>query len=340
MRTTMPPVTALDLTMRPYASDEDYWRLRDLLRRTMLLEGLRQRSWHVARLDYWWWFINRDLNRLDPRSCVLLWETSRGELVAAITPDGVGEAYLQVDPGHRTPDLDEAMIAAAEAYLATQGSQQRVFVDPTDAQRVAILERRGFRRVTAEDAAEIQHRRLLSDPVPAVPRIPGYRVRAMGDGLELLERCYASGLAFHDDDITVARGNRDDPSWYRHIQTAPLYRRDLDIVAVADDGSVGAFCTAWFDDVTRTAILEPVATVAAHRRRGLARAVILEALHRLREMGCLVAFVGGYSPAANALYGSIMGPDRDVSAPWERPGANVEATTGIEPVYAVLQTAP
>jgi GNAT superfamily N-acetyltransferase len=150
-----------------------------------------------------------------------------------------------------------------------------------------------------------------------VPAVPGYEIRPMRDGLELLERCYASGLAFHDDDIAVARANRDDPVWYHHIQQAPTYRRDLDIVAVAADGSVAAFCTAWFDDVSRTGYLEPVATVAAHRRLGLARAVILEALHRLRRMGCLVAFVGGYPEAVNRLYASIMGPDHDLSEPWE-----------------------
>jgi mycothiol synthase len=125
----------------------------------------------------------------------------------------------------------------------------------------------------------------------------------------LLERCYASGLGFHDDDVAIARDNRDRPEWYRHIQSAPLYRRDLDIVAVADDGAIAAFCTAWFDDLTRTAYLEPVATVPAHRRRGLARAVMLEALRRLRRMGCRWAFVGGYSVEANALYASVMGPD-------------------------------
>jgi hypothetical protein len=35
-------------------------------------------------------------------------------------------------------------------------------------------------------------------------------------------------------------------------------------------------------------------------------------------MGCKVAFVGGYSEAANALYFSVMGPDYDISEPWEK----------------------
>jgi mycothiol synthase len=318
------PVAPAGLTMRPLTGDEDYWRLRELLRRTMLRNDRRQRSWHVARLDYWWWFVNPDLEHLDPQRHVFLWEDTAGELVAAVNPEGAGEAHLQVDPAVASAELDEALIAVAEERLAVAGPEGgrrlRVFVDAGDASRQAILARRGYRRLERPGAGEWQHRRDLSEPLPDNPVIPGYEVRPMRDGLELLERCYASGLAFHGDDIAVARENRDRPDWYHHIQQAPTYRRDLDIVAVAADGFIAAFCTAWFDDVSRTGYLEPVATVAAHRRRGLARAAILEALHRLQRMGCLVAFVGGYSVEANALYGSVMGPDHDVSEPWEKTG--------------------
>ena len=309
------------LTMRPLAGDDDYWRLRELLRRAMVANGRRQRSWHVARLDYWWWFVNPDITHLDPQEHVFLWEDAAGELVAAVNPEGSGEAHLQVDPAAASPELDEALIEVAEARLAAVRDGQRrlqVFVDAADTSRQAILARRGFRRLEQTGVGEWQHRRDLGEPLPEVPVIPGYAVRPMADGLELLERCYASGLAFHGDDIAVARRNRDEPGWYRHIQAAPTYRRDLDIVAVAKDGSIAAFCTAWLDDVSLTAYLEPVATVAAHRRRGLARAAILEALHRVRRMGCRIAFVGGYSDEANALYGSVMGPDHDVSEPWEK----------------------
>ncbi len=43
-----------------------------------------------------------------------------------------------------------------------------------------------------------------------------------------------------------------------------ITRRDLDLVAIAPDGAVAAFCTIWFDDVTRSAYYEPVATVPTH----------------------------------------------------------------------------
>ena len=110
--------------------------------------------------------------------------------------------------------------------------------------------------------------------------------------------------------------NRDDPNWYRNIQNAPLYRRDLDLVVVAPDGAIAAFCTIWFDDVTRSAYFEPVATVPAHRRRGLGRAVMTEGLRRLQRLGATTAFVGGLSPAANALYRSVMGPDHELYESW------------------------
>jgi GNAT superfamily N-acetyltransferase len=214
------------------------------------------------------------------------------------------------------------MIAVAEECLSTTNAdgqrQLQVFINSQETACQQILSRRGFHRVEEAGNQEVQHRRSLEGPLPEVPQIAGYTIRSLGDGLEFLERCYASGLGFHKDDIHIARDNRDHPDWYHHIQSAPLYRRDLDLVAVASDGSIASFATIWFDDVTRTACFEPVATVAAHRRKGLARAVLLEGLHRLQRMGCKIAFVGGYSERANALYFSVMGPDYDLSEPWQK----------------------
>ncbi len=312
----------MKLTMRNYQSEEDYWRIRDFQRKVMILNERRELSWHVARLDYWWWFINPDIEKIALEENVFLWETESGEIAAVLNPEGRGQAYLQVHPGFHTPELDEEMIASAEERLPVAGKDgQRmlqIFIDSQDKTRLQILTQRGFKRVEEAGNQEYQHRRSLDEALPDVPQIAGYTIRPMGDGLELLERCYASGLGFHDDDIHIARDNRDHPEWYHGIQSAPLYRRDLDIVAVASDGSVASFCTAWFDDVSRTAYLEPVATVPAHRKRGLGKAVILEALHRLKKMGCKVAFVGGYSGLANALYFSVMGPALDISEPWEK----------------------
>jgi len=309
-------------TMRTYQNEEDYWRIREFLRRVMILNNCREFSWPVMRLDYWWWFVNPHHKKIAPQENIFLWETEDGEIAAVLNPENHGVAYLQTNPAFRTPELDEEMIATAEKCLAETDEEGRrqlqVYIDSQDKSFQDILRRHGFQRVERPGEAEVQHRRSLEGALPEVPATPGYTIRALGDGLELLERCYASGLGFHEDDIHVARQNRDHPEWYHGIQSAPLYRRDLDIVAIASDGSVAAFCTAWFDDVTRRGDLEPVATVPAHQRHGLGKAVCLEAMHRLKRMGCQVAFVTGYSERANALYFSVMGPEHDISECWEK----------------------
>ena len=310
----------MKLTLRPYQNDEDYWRIREYLRQVMLFNDRREFSWHVARLDYWWWFGNPDLEKIPLQEHVFIWETESGQIAAVLNPEQMGQAFLQVHPDYRTSELEEEMISTAEQRLSMIGKDGHrklwLWADSQDTMRHEILTRRGFRRDDSPDGAEIQHHRSLDEPLPDVLPTPGYTIRSQGDGLELLERCYASGLGFHGDDINFARDNRDHPAWYHHIQSAPLYRRDLDLIAVASDGSIASFCTIWFDDVTRTAYFEPVATVPAHQRRGLGKAVLFEGLHRLKRMGAKVAFVGGYSQAANALYFSVMGPDHDTSEPW------------------------
>jgi mycothiol synthase len=229
----------------------------------------------------------------------------------------LGEAHLCVDPTLRTPELEEEMLAVAEERLASVASDKTrklvVWAPEQDPLRQEMLRGHAY---TRSSVPEHQWRRRLDTPIAEVPLAAGYTIRALGDRLELLERCYASGLGFHQGDLKIAVENRDDPTWYHNIQSAPLYRRDLDLVAVSKDGAIAAFCTIWFDDVTRSAYFEPVATVPTHQQRGLGRAVMVEGLHRLQHMGATTAFVTGGSPAANALYRSVMGPDHELHYPW------------------------
>jgi mycothiol synthase len=307
----------MGLSWRPYQSEDDFWRMRELLRQVFVLNNRWLPSWHVARLEYARWHTCLNCAKVTLHDVVTLWE-AESDLAGILMPDGGrGEAHLLVHPHLRTAALEEDMIRVAEERLAAvkaDGSRSLIVWAPQDdVLRQDILARRGF---AMDEGPEFQWRRQLDTPVSDAPLPSGYVIRSLGDGLELLERCYASGLAFHDGDIKCAVENRNDPTWYRNIQTAPLYRRDLDLVAVAPDYSVAAFCTIWFDDVTRSACFEPVATVPAHQRRGLAKALLTEGLRRLRRMGAATAFVSGYSLRANALYRSVMGSDHMLYEPW------------------------
>ncbi len=307
-------------TYRPYQTEDDFWRMREFLRQVFLLNGRRQRSWHVARLDYARWHSCLNCAKVRLQDVTFLWEES-GQLIAMLMPDGgLGEAQLSVHPILRTLELEEQMLNVAEERLVTVNADGLhklvVWAPEQDELRQGLLSSRGYIKDNQDNRPEYQWCCHLEAPIVPIAAPPGYTIRSLGDGLELLERCYASGLGFHEGDIRVAVDNRNDPAWYRNIQTAALYRRDLDLVAIAPDGAIAAFCTIWFDDVTRSAYFEPVATVPSHQRQGLGKALMTEGLCRLQRMGATTAFVNGYSPAANRLYQSVMGPEHELYEPW------------------------
>ena len=307
----------MTVTYRPYETEEDFWRMRAFLREVFILNGYRERAWHVARLEYARWHVCLNCHNLTLDQVAHLWEED-GRLVAIAMPDGgPDEAHFMIHPAYETRDFEEEMLAVSEEKLSIQKADGRRFIGiwamADDPLRREMLAAHGYER---KGWVETQHRRDLSLPIPEVPQPAGYTIRALGDGLELLERCYASGLGFHEGDIQIAVENRDDPTWYRNIQKAPLYRRDLDLVAVAEDGSIASFCTIWFDDVTRSAYYEPVATVPAHQRRGLSRALLTEGLRRLKSMGCQWAFVAGFEPGPNKLYETTIGPEYEQYQVW------------------------
>ncbi len=310
--------TEMKLVKRRYESEEDYWRIRAFLRDVFLRNSRRERSWQVYRFDYWRWHgtMNLDDGRLED---VFIWEDDDRRIIAVLNQESNGQAFLQVDPDRRSTALEEEMMATAEEHLARPDNNGRdclmVWCNDHDERRQEILERRGYIK---EAWGERQRRRSLATPIADNKPAADYTVRALGDGAELLERCYASGLAFHPDDVSYAVENRADPSWYRNIQNAPLYRRDLDLVAIAPDGAVASFCTIWFDDVTRSGAFEPVGTAPAHQRRGLGKAVMAEGLRRLKRIGATMAYVGSYSPEAHALYEAVGFKDYEFSVPWTK----------------------
>lgn len=304
----------MDTTRRNYQNEDDYWRIRAFLREVFRLNGGREQSWQVHRFDYWRWHGIENLGNGRLEDDVFIWETRRGQIAAVLNREGPGHAFLQVHPDLRSSELEEEMIVVGERHLARplpEGQRRLiVWVDGRDGVRQDVAARRGYAR---GDEPEYQRRRSISAPIPDAPVSEGYTVRGLGEGDELAARSWVSWRAFHPDEPD---DRYEGWEWYRNIQRAPLYRRDLDIVAVAPGGEFAAFCTVWFDDVTRTGSFEPVGTAPEHRRRGLGKAVMYEGLRRLRRVSADVAHVGSYSPPAHGLYTSVGFTEYDVSEPW------------------------
>ncbi len=68
---------------------------------------------------------------------------------------------------------------------------------------------------------------------------------------------------------------------YDRITRCSFYSQDLDLVAVAPDGTLASFCTFRMAPVSKITNLEPVGTHPEHRKMGLARALIFIGLERV-----------------------------------------------------------
>lgn len=302
------------LTLRPYQHEDDYWRVRAFLREILLLNDRRERSWHLYRWDYCRWHAWENIvhPRLD--EAVFLWETAGGQLAAVLNIEEPGQVFLQVHPMLRTPALEEEMLVVAEERLAVPQPDGtlalEVWANERDACRHELLLRRGYRKI---GWLEYQRRQKLDRLIPEVLVPMGYTVRALGDVDELPARSWASWRAFHPDEPD---DHYQGWEWYRNVQRAPLYRRDLDMVAVARDGTIASFCTIWFDDVTRTGAFEPVGTIPEHQRRGLGKAVMTEGLRRLQRLGATMAYVASSGPGGHTLYAAAGFTDYELHGPW------------------------
>jgi GNAT superfamily N-acetyltransferase len=299
--------------MRNYSNENDFWLIRNFLREILVINGLREYSWHVARLDYWRWHCIDNCHSSDPlQEVTFLWEKKTRQIVAVLNPEERGQVFMHVHPAFQTGQLEEEMIAFAEERLAVDRVGKRrisIWADSQDNLRLGILKRRGYSkgRWTAN-----QWRRDLDEPIPEVSIAPGYIIRSLGDDGELPSRSWASWRGFHPEEPDE---KYEGWEWYRNIQRCPLYRRDLDMVASTGD-VIAACATFWYDDFTRTAMIEPVVTMPEHQRRGLARAILTEGMRRLQRMGALRVFVSGYEEKPDALYSSVLSPACDHLEEW------------------------
>ncbi len=197
------------------------------------------------------------------------------------------------------PELLGAVLDWFEAEARPAGDGVLVTsVLADDAAAIATLEARSFAAVDGGPWLAYLIRELEQIDEPLVPE--GFELRTVLEA-DVESRVEAHRSAFHPSRVTVES--------YRNTRCAWPYRADLDCIAVAPDGRVAAYALAWYDDENRVGELEPVGTHADFRRLGLARAVNLFALRRLRAAGAERAIVlcrgdDGY-PVPKRLYESV-----------------------------------
>lgn len=150
-----------------------------------------------------------------------------------------------------------------------------------------LREGHGF---TAEDWHTVRLARRVDEPIPNAEMPRGFVVRHVAGEHEAPEYVALYREAMDSPTATV--------EWRLSVMREPEYDPELDLVAVAPDGTWAALCKGIIDreESARLSTVQgwtdPIGTRPAFRRLGLARALLLEGCRRLRERGVEVALIG------------------------------------------------
>jgi mycothiol synthase len=299
----------ITLTSRPYAATTDIEPLIDLLLLCRTIGGLD--PWPPIRE------IRRHLRAAAPavRADTRLWEDSTGA-VFAFASLWDGEILLFcIHPCTQSDQLLAQILAwgQARAQRHSQRCGERatlcVPLQNDNHRDSPLLERQGF---TPEAWGTLRMVRPLDTPIPD-PAVPeGFSIRHLAGEREL-----AAIVALHQAVFATATA-RDDRLALMHD---PDYHPDLDLVAIAPDGALAAFCICSIgaeEDQRqghREGWIELIGTHRRFWRRGLGKALLLTALQRLRFHGVDTALLGTTS--------------------WNTPAQQLYATAGFRTLYQV-----
>ena len=296
------------LTMRPYKGETDLQPIVDLLNACEAVD--REDDYHtVAGLQ-----LGLTSPNVDPDRDIRLWHNESGQLIAfgqVWLPDQfvdeVVDGYLsfRVHPTVRHRGLEQEIIAWAETRLRVAGQEHalptKLAVSCRDYQRnrIQLYEAAGF----VYERSFLRMKRSLSEPIPTPVLPEGFTLISgqeidVAAWVEMHNQTFIDHWNFHP--LTIEQAE--------HWLTDPTYRPELDLVAVAPDGTYAAFCYNSIDpdDNLHRKCSEGwvgmLGTRRGFRRLGLGRAMLLSGLHRLKAAGMDTAFLGVDTENPNQAY--------------------------------------
>lgn len=301
------------LTVRPYTGESDLQPIVDLLN---ACEAVDQEDNFYSVGNLRTGFAEPGF---DPTENVRLWADA-GHLVAyadlwtPAQPIDVLDGFLwfRVHPTHRNRGLEADILTWAETRIREINVKHQLPSKITlscrnyQIERVGFYEQQGFQY----ERCFLKMKRCLNELIPQ-PQFPdgfqAVQVKGIEDAaawVEMHSQTFIDHWQFHPYTIEE----------YSYRISTPKYCPDLDLVAIAPDGTFAAFCYSHIDaeanqqQQRREGWISSLGTRRGFRRLGLGRAMLLTGLQRLRQAGMETAYLGvdTQNPnCAQTLYESV-----------------------------------
>ena len=147
--------------------------------------------------------------------------------------------------------------------------------------RISFLQRHGFQQTGDTNVAMT---RSLFTPIPDPVLPQGFAIRPIKGVEEAAAVATMHRAAFGTEYMTTE--NR------LIIMNTSEYDPTLDLLAIAPNGDIAAYCSCSVNNETKIGMTDPVATHPTYQRLGLSRALLLTGMRLLKEGGMASAHLG------------------------------------------------
>ena len=234
-------------------------------------------NWNWARFE--WMYEHPEFDK-SARDAIGLWLDGGRVVGAAIYDMYFGEAFCGVLPEYAAL-LPEVLRYAYDALKDASGLA--IAIRDDDTETIKTVKAAGFAPIGQDETImRINLEQSLSAVLPE-----GFGIcepDPVGDA-EALQWLFWQGFDHGEDRAEFEREDTIVPRIRKHL------RPELGLAAIGPDGALAAFCCLWYSEKTDYAYVEPVCTVPRHRGKGLAKALLYEALNRARLLGAKEAYV-------------------------------------------------
>lgn len=234
-------------------------------------------NWNWARFE--WMYEHPEFDK-GARDAIGLWFDGDRVVGAAIYDMYFGEAFCGVLPEYEA--LYPEVLGYAYDSLKDENGLAIAICDGNAAE-IEAAKKAGFAPI--DQTETIMKIDLDAPRDAALPEgFTLYEPHPVEDA-EKMQWLFWQGFDHGEDRAEFEREESVMPRVRKHM------RRELGIAAVDETGEYAAFCCLWFSEKTDYAYVEPVCTVPRHRGKGLAKALLFEAMNRARALGAKTAYV-------------------------------------------------
>jgi GNAT superfamily N-acetyltransferase len=286
----------MNITRHQYDRDTDYDRVNQFLLDTYK-PGKYHDNWLQPRWEYMHYHPSLDKKALNK---IGIWE-SGGKIVAVANYElNPGETFFQVHPDFASLKSEMLEYAEANLFETTPEGRRRiaVFVNDFDKELIAIVKQRGYQLATdyRDTWSEIEMRRSFPVKLPS-----GFHLQSLEeeDDIVKLSRLIYRGFNHPGE---PPEGSAEG---IRHMQDAPNYRKDLNILAVTENDNYVSYSGVWLDR-NKVVYIEPVCTDPDYRRLGLGTATLFECLNRCIKEDTKAIQIGSEQPFYKSMGVNVL----------------------------------